>query len=78
MRKKSIWPTLILVFFLFFWGREGIAAVQSSSDVTLKLHLLNLMKNRYYLRKDKLRYNGRALLDLPYLEVDTSNKKKVK
>lgn len=73
MRKKSIWPTLILVFFLFFWGREGIAAVQSSSDVTLKTSSAEFDEKTgiiYAKGQSTIQWQDVTMI-CPYLEVDT-------
>lgn len=62
-----------MVFFLFFWGREGIAAVQSSSDVTLKTSSAEFDEKTgiiYAKGQSTIQWQGVTMI-CPYLEVDT-------
>lgn len=72
MRKKHL-AYFNFGFFLFFWGREGIAAVQSSSDVTLKTSSAEFDEKTgiiYAKGQSTIQWQGVTMI-CPYLEVDT-------
>jgi len=73
MRKEIIWPILLWFFFLFLWDIQGMAAVQSSSDVTLKTSSAEYDEKTgiiYAKGQSTIQWQGVTMI-CPYLEVDT-------